>query len=290
MSAPDVGAARAALFTPGNRSDRFARAAASGADALILDLEDAVAAAEKDRAREGVLAHFAGDFRSGLASGQMAGLRINNVHTAAGLRDLAALADARIAPDFVMLPKLESAFEVRLAARHIARRTALVCAIESARGLEAAIEIARADPRVRALAMGGADLAVSLRAENAWEALLFARSRLVQAAAAAGIGLLDSPHFELADEAGLAESSRRARALGFTGRLAVHPRQVPVIQAAFTPTPEEVARAERIVAALAAAGGNVCELDGEMVEGPIVRAAERILAAARSRSVSGGPR
>lgn len=278
MTAADVGAARAALFTPGNRPDRFAKAAASGADALILDLEDAVAATEKERAREHVLAHFAGDFRRGLAPGQVAGLRVNNVHTAAGLRDLVALADSRVAPDFVVLPKVESAFEVRLAARHIARGTALVCAIESARGLEAAVEIAGADPRVRALAMGGADLALSLRADNAWEPLLFARSRLVQAAAAAGVGLLDSPHFDLGDDAGLAETSRRAKALGFTGRLAVHPRQVPVIQAAFMPSPAEIARAERIVAALAAAGGNVCELDGEMVEGPIVRAAERVLA------------
>jgi citrate lyase beta subunit len=287
MSTSHVGHTRAALFTPGNRPERFAKAAASGADALIFDLEDAVAAGEKARAREAVIAHFAGDFRRGLAAGQVAGLRVNNVHTADGLRDLLALAEARVVPDFILLPKAESAFEVLLAARHLSGPQAgipLVCAIESARGLEAALDVARASPRVGALALGGADLAVDLRAENAWEPLLFARSRLVQAAAAAGVGALESPHFDLGDDAGLAESSRRAKSLGFTGRLAVHPRQVPLIHSAFMPSAEEIARAERIVAALEAAGGNVCELDGEMVETPIVKAAQRVLALARISS------
>jgi citrate lyase beta subunit len=286
MGAIDVGHARAALFTPGNRPERFGKAAATGADALIFDLEDAVAAGEKDKARDVVIAHFAGEFRTALAAGQAAGVRINNAHTAAGLRDLLALAESHVVPDFVVLPKVESAFEVLLAARHLSGAQAgipFVCAIESARGLDGAVAVAGASPRVRALALGGADLAVDLRADNAWEALLFARSRLVQAAAASGIGVIDSPHFDLSDDAGLAGSSRRAKALGFTGRLAVHPRQVPVIQSAFMPTPEEVARAERIVAALDAAGGNVCALDGQMVEGPIVHAAHRVLALARRR-------
>jgi len=283
MAASDIAHARAALFTPGNRAERFTKAAATGADALILDLEDAVAATDKDRARETVVAHFSGDFHAGLVAGQSMGLRVNNAHTPAGLRDLLALADSRIVPDFVLLPKVESPFEVLLAARHLSGAQAaipLLCAIESARGLEAAVDIARASPRVRALALGGADLAVDLRAEVAWEPLLFARSRIVQAAAAAGIGVLDSPHFDLVDDSGLAAASRRAKSLGFTGKLAVHPRQVPVIQSAFMPTPEEIARAERIVAALEAAGGNVCELDGQMVEGPIVTAAQRVLALA----------
>jgi citrate lyase beta subunit len=286
MALLDIGHARAALFTPGNRPERFAKAAATGADALIFDLEDAVAAGEKDRARDAVIAHFAGDFRKGLTADQAAGVRINNAHTSAGLRDLLALAESRAAPDFVLLPKVESAFEVLLAARHLAGTQAsipLVCAVESARGLDAAIDIACASPRVRALSLGGADLAVDLRADASWESLLFARSRLAQAAAAAGVGLLDSPHFDLSDDEGLADSSRRVKALGFTGRLAVHPRQVPVIQSAFMPTPDEVARAERIVAALDAAGGNVCELDGQMVEGPIVQAAHSVLALARRR-------
>jgi len=280
----DLSHCRALLFTPGNRPDRFARAAATGADALILDLEDAVAAPAKDDARATVVAHFRGDFRAGLAPHQLKGLRVNNIHTSAGVRDLDALVSSGVAPDFVLLPKVESAFEVRLYARHLEggqAGIALGCLIESARGLEAAMEIAQADPRVRVLAFGGVDLAADLRAELAWEPLLYGRSRLVQAAASAGLGLLDVPHLALDDEAALAAECARVKALGFTSKLAIHPKQVAPILAAFTPTAAEIDRAARMVAALEQAGGNAVEFEGKMLEGPVVKAAQRVLALAR---------
>jgi len=280
----DLSHCRALLFTPGNRPDRFAKAAATGADALILDLEDAVAAPAKDDARATVVAHFRGDFRAGLAPHQLKGLRVNNIHTPAGVRDLDALVSSGVAPDFVLLPKVESAFEVRLYARHLEGGQAGIafgCLIESARGLEAAMEIAQADPRVRVLAFGGVDLAADLRAELAWEPLLYGRSRLVQAAASAGLGLLDVPHLALDDEAALAAECARVKALGFTSKLAIHPKQVAPILAAFTPTAAEVDRAARMVAALEQAGGNAVEFEGKMLEGPVVKAAQRVLALAR---------
>jgi len=280
----DLSHCRALLFTPGNRPDRFARAAATGADALILDLEDAVAAPAKDDARATVVAHFRGDFRGGLAPHQLKGLRVNNIHTSAGVRDLDALVSSGVAPDFVLLPKVESAFEVRLYARHLEGGQAGIafgCLIESARGLEAAMEIAQADPRVRVLAFGGVDLAADLRAELAWEPLLYGRSRLVQAAASAGLGLLDVPHLALDDEAALAAECARVKALGFTSKLAIHPKQVAPILAAFTPTAAEIDRAARMVAALEQAGGNAVEFEGKMLEGPVVKAAQRVLALAR---------
>ena len=281
---PDLSHCRALLFTPGNRPERFAKAAATGADALILDLEDAVAAPAKDDARATVVAHFRGDFRAGLAPHQLKGLRVNNIHTPAGVRDLDALASSGVAPDFVLLPKVESAFEVRLYARHLEGGQAGIafgCLIESARGLEAAMEIAQADPRVRVLAFGGVDLAADLRAELAWEPLLYGRSRLVQAAASAGLGLLDVPHLALDDEAALAAECARVKALGFTSKLAIHPKQVAPILAAFTPTAAEIDRAARMVAALEQAGGNAVEFEGKMLEGPVVKAAQRVLALAR---------
>lgn len=280
MTTTDPAHCRVFLFTPGNRPDRFAKAAATGADALILDLEDAVAQGGKEDARATVVAHFRGDFRAGLAAHQAKGLRVNNVHTSAGLHDLAALVAAGARPDFVVLPKVESGFEVRLVARHLPG-VALVCTIESARGLEAALEIAQADPAVRALAFGGVDLAGDLRAELAWEPLLYARSRLVQAAASAGIAALDVPSLVLDDDAGLRTECGRARSLGFSGKLAIHPKQVGPILASFTPSEAEVARAERLVAALERAGGNAVEFEGKMLEGPVVRAAQRVLALAR---------
>ena len=281
---PDLSHCRALLFTPGNRPERFAKAAATGADGLILDLEDAVAAPAKDDARATVVAHFRGDFRAGLAPHQLKGLRVNNIHTPAGVRDLDALVSSGVTPDFLLLPKVESAFEVRLYARHLEGGQAGIafgCLIESARGLEAAMEIAQADPRVRILAFGGVDLAADLRAELAWEPLLYGRSRLVQAAASAGLGLLDVPHLALDDAAALAAECARVKALGFTSKLAIHPKQVAPILAAFTPTAAEVDRAARMVAALEQAGGNAVEFEGKMLEGPVVKAAQRVLALAR---------
>lgn len=287
MSTLDLGFVRSALFTPGNRPERFAKGAASGADALILDLEDAVAESAKDAARRSVIDHFGGGFRATLAPGQLAGLRVNNIHTAAGLRDLEALVSARFTrgagPDFVVIPKVESDAEVRVFERHVPEWVPFMVAIESVRGLEAAHAIA-AVPRVRALAFGGADLAVELRAELAWEPMFAPRARMVQAAAAHCIGCIDVPHVVLDDDAGLVRDAAQVRRLGFTGKLAIHPKQVGPIQAAFSPTPEEIERASGIVAAYEAAGGNVVEYQGRMVEGPIVKAAERVLAIVRRSS------
>ena len=277
MSDHPLANCRSFLFTPGNRPERFAKGAASGADALILDLEDAVSPAAKDLARDSVLDYFSRDFRAGLAPKQLSGLRVNNIHTPAGLRDLTALAASQARPDFVVIPKVESEFEAYLYARHLPATMPLVVAIESVRGLEAAVDLAGVD-RVQALAFGGADLAVELRAELAWEPMYAARARLVQAAAGAGIACVDVPHIVLEQEAELAADCARVRAMGFTGKLAIHPKQIAPIHAAFTPSAVEIERARGMLAAFRSAGGNAVEYQGKMVEGPIVKAAERILA------------
>jgi len=278
-STPDIALCRVLLFTPGNRPDRFAKAAATGADGLILDLEDAVSLTGKDEARTTLIEHFRAGHRRGLAAGQVSGLRVNNIHTPAGVRDLDALVTAGVAPDFILLPKVESAFEVRLYGR-LLPGIPLVCTIESARGLEAAFEIANADPGVRAMAFGGVDLAADLRAELAWEPLLFGRSRIVQAAATAGISAIDVPHVVIDDEAGLRAEATRAKAMGYTAKLAIHPKQVPAVLEVFTPTPAELERARGIVAACEAAGGNVVEYQGKMIDGPVVKSAQQLLARA----------
>jgi citrate lyase beta subunit len=277
---PAVDLARAFLFTPGNRPERFAKGLASGVDALILDLEDAVAPQAKAEARAAVLHHFSARQPG---PGPLCGLRVNSIRTAAGVSDLDALLASAAVPDFLVLPKVESAFEVQLYTallRGPQERIALVCGIESVAGLENALAIAAAHPRVRSLAFGGADLAAEQRSSLSWEALYLARARLVQAAAAAAIGVVDVPQIALDDEAGLQRHCERIRDLGFTGKLAIHPRQVKVIQEAFTPSEEEIRRSSAIVEAFRQAHGNVVEFEGRMVEGPIVKAAERILARA----------
>lgn len=267
----DLGACCVLLFTPGNRPERFAKAAASGADGVILDLEDAVSLPDKAAARATLVDYF--------SKNQTCGMRVNNIHTPAGVADLNALVTSGAKPAFVVLPKVESAFEVRLYAQLL--KLPLLATVESARGLEAATEIANADPLVQALAFGGADLAVDLRAELAWEPMLWGRGRVAQAAATAGISAIDVPHVALDDEAGLRSDAVRVKAMGFSAKLAIHPKQVGPLLEIFTPTAAELERAAAIVAAYDKAGGNVVEYQGKMVEGPIVKSAQRLLALAR---------
>jgi citrate lyase beta subunit len=277
MQTPDIALARSILFVPGHRPDRFAKALATGADAVVIDLEDAVPPGEKAAARQAVLA------RPAAPAGVALGVRMNPLPTPEGIADLAALLECAAPPDFLMLPKAEAAAEVSIVARAFVRHTRppqLVALIESAEGLAHAAAIA-AVPGCAALGFGGVDLSADLGCAVAWEPLLPHRAALVVAAARAGRALLDVPFLALDDEAGLAEETRRVQALGFTAKLAIHPRQVAVIQGVLTPTAEEVARARRIVAAMEQAEGGVCVVDGKMVDMPVLRAANRVLARAR---------
>ncbi|HEX8928032.1 MAG TPA: aldolase/citrate lyase family protein [Actinomycetota bacterium] len=269
-------ARRSWLFTPATRPDRFARAGEAGADVLIIDLEDAVAPGDKDRARAAALAHL----DAGRGTAPIQALRVNGLRTRAGLDDLRLLLESRSGPDAVILPKVETPDEPRLADAWLAEagsRAAQVALIESARGLEAAPGIARSTPRLSALMFGAADLAADLGAPAAWEPLLYARSRVVAAAAAAGIGAIDAPYFDLKDQAGLEAELRAAVALGFAAKAAIHPGQVAAINAALTPSAAAVAEAREILAQNEAGVGVV---GGRMVDEAVARRARRILAAA----------
>ncbi|MFC4010494.1 HpcH/HpaI aldolase/citrate lyase family protein [Nonomuraea purpurea] len=259
------------LYVPGDRPERFAKAAASGADVVIIDLEDAVAPARKDEARANAVAYL----RERPAEGQVH-VRINDLATARGREDLAAVGQLA---DGVRVPKVESA-EVLDA---IAGAPAYAL-LESAAGLVNARAIA-AHPSVAGIALGEQDLAaeLSITDENAMNHL---RLQAVIAAAAAGLPPVPmSVYPNVQDEAGLLASSRAGRALGLFGRTAIHPRQIPVIRRAFRPTEEEAARAAEIVEAARAAEqaglGAVALPDGRFVDAPIVARARRTVALAR---------
>lgn len=267
------------LFTPGTRPERFEKTPASGADGIIIDWEDAVPAPEKDRVRAGTIAWLAQRGRVGLPPFVTA-VRVNDLRSAHGRADLDALNAAALRLDAVVLPKVESAAEVHEAGRKLFGAPRLVCLIETVLGVRHAAEIAAASPQVAALAFGGFDLSAETGGEPTWDALLWPRTQVVHAAAAAGVLALDQPFIELENEAGLAEECARVRALGFAGKLAVHPRQCAAIKAAFQPPPAQVERAQRIVAAFAAAQGNVAAIDGQMIDVPMYRSAQRVLARA----------
>ena len=267
---------RSWLFTPATRPERFGKAAAAGADVLILDLEDSVAPADKDRARATALEHLAS-----AAAGRIAhALRMNGVETRVGVADLRALLDSRTSPDYLILPKTESADHLKRLDQQLTaagNTVRLVAQIESAHGLAAVDEIAAATPRLAALMFGAADMAADLGAATAWEPLLYSRSALVAAGARCQVPAIDAPFFDLRDGDGLWQEVARSVALGFAGKCAVHPAQIGPINAALTPTAEAIAEARAILAENAKGVGAV---NGRMVDEAVARNARRVLAAA----------
>jgi (S)-citramalyl-CoA lyase len=267
------------LFVPGTRPDRFAKALAAGPDMVTVDLEDAVLPAHKDAARERAMGLFDGPREDRIERV----LRINGLRTIFGLEDLLAVARHPSPPDAVMLPKVESADEVAIVAavlERAARPVGLHVIIESNRGLEAALAIAGAAGSIRSLLFGAVDMAAELGATLDFAAMLYARGRVVHAAASHGLDAIDVPYLDLADEAGLTDECRRVQALGFTGKAAIHPRQLAPINAVFTPGPERIAHAHKVVAAFEASADGLAVVDGKLIEAPVVRSARRTLAIA----------
>ncbi|GAA4635465.1 CoA ester lyase [Actinoallomurus vinaceus] len=271
------------LYVPADRPDRVAKALATDADVVILDLEDAVAPARKDEARQHVADLLADPPRP-------VQVRVNDVRTLWGRADLAALRELLPATEGVRLPKIESMEQVREIAA-LVPGTALHLLLESALGVERAHELATADPAVASVGLGEADLKADLGVTDE-AGLAWARSRIVVAARAAGLPApVQSVHPDVRDLDGLAASCRLGRALGFRGRAAIHPAQLPVIAEAYRPTPEEVAAARRIVAAYeegqATGTGAVALPDGGFVDIAVVRQARAVLAE-DDRIVNGG--
>ena len=272
---------RCVLFFPGTRPDRYAKALATGADRVCLDLEDAVAPDAKGEAR----AHAVAILESGADTSRLI-VRINHPATREGRADLSSLTRALDGgaprPAAVMVPKVGSATELARVRSDLAGGDVpLVAMIETARGLAAVEKIAEADG-VGMLLFGGVDLSTELGSTTAWDALLYARSRVVHAAALAHVGAIDFPWLDAADPHGLVEEATAVRTLGFRGKAAIHPSQVATIQGVFWPTAAEVERAHRIVEAAEASADGVFLLDGVMVDRPVVEAARRVITLAEA--------
>jgi citrate lyase beta subunit len=259
------------LFVPGSRPDRFEKALASGADCVCIDLEDAVAPDAKAAARAAALTALeAGDPRLAV--------RINGIATVDGLRDLIALDGLVAPPPLLFIPMVESAREVAIAAAVLGLgERQMVPLIESSSALRNAHHIAAA-PGVAAMMFGGGDLSAQLGVELAWEPLAAARAQFVLACGGAGVGLIDVPFVKLDDEAGLEEEAARSKALGFTAKAAIHPAQVGPISRIFRPSETELAEARTALDAFRAGGGKVIRHRGRMLEAPIIRRYQAIVA------------
>ncbi len=278
---------RSFIFCPGTRPEMFPKALRSGADIVCVDLEDAVAPAEKAAARDQTLALFEGhqgeDGDNESEDDVERIVRVNCLRTPEGMADVQAVLACARPPPALMLPKVKGPEEVRGLAdlldefKHACR---LHVIIETNEGLEAAQEIARASERIAALFFGGVDMAADLRCASSWPALAYARSRTVHAAATAGLDVIDVPYLELDDLEGMRREAEAAAELGFVGKGAIHPKQIPILNAIFTPDEAAVERARRIVAAFEEGDTGLLVIDGKLIERPVLRSMYRILAIA----------
>ena len=279
---------RSLLFVPGDRPERFAKAAASGADAIILDLEDSVSLANKDAARHAIADYLAGPREVFTL------VRVNPLDGHLTAADVAAIIAAR--PDAIMLPKAEGAPSIAqldtIMRSELPRDASLPPILPIATETAAAVftlgSYREAKERLLGLTWGAEDLPAAIGATTSREAdgsytapYDVARALTLFAAHAAGVAAIDTVFPAIKDEAGLAAYAARARRDGFTGMMAIHPAQVEAINAAFTPSAEEVSRAQAIVDAFAAHPGvGVLQVDGKMVDAPHLKQAKHILSLA----------
>ncbi len=267
---------RCVLFFPATRPDRYEKALASGVDAVCVDLEDAVALDDKDRGRAEAVVLL--EAREPCDAATI--VRVNAYGSPFGRADLDALCAASAAPDAIMLPKVdgpEDVLAVEGALQEGGLRVPLIPMIETARGLAAVEEIATCSSSSSALLFGGVDLSTELGASIGWDELLYARSRVVHAVALGGIDAIDMPFLDVSSAEELEAEAVAVKRLGFTGKAAIHPSQVGIIQERFAPSEDEIARARMLIDAYEAEGGNAFLLDGVMVDRPVIEAAHKIL-------------
>ena len=271
---------RSFIFTPGLKPEMYPKALASGADIVCVELEDGIAPKDKAEARTNAIALFS---EPQADDGVERMVRINCLREAFGIADVQAILETDTPPPALMLPKVRTAEEVVMLDDLLAERghaTRLHVIIETNAGLERAFDIAHCSDRIDALFFGGVDMAAELRCENAWEPLLYARSRVVHAAAAAGVDVIDVPYLDLEDPDGMVVAAQQAKALGFSGKGSIHPKQIAALNEVFTPSEAEIARARRIIQTFEEADTGLVVIDGKLIEKPVLRDMHRIVSIA----------
>lgn len=258
----------------------FPKALASGTDIVCVELEDGIAPKDKDEARKRALILFK---QPQVDDGVERIVRINCLRDAFGLADVTAILETDTPPPALMLPKVRTPDEIVWLDDLLTERghdTRLHIIIETNAGLENVFEISRASDRIDALFFGGVDMAAELRCQNAWEPLLYARSRVVHAAAGAGLDVIDVPYLDLEDPGGMEREAILARDLGFSGKGSIHPKQIAALNKVFTPDEEAIARARRIIKTFEEADTGLVVIDGKLIEKPCLRDMHRIVAIA----------
>ena len=271
---------RSFIFSPGLKPDMFPKALACGTDIVCVELEDGIAPKDKDEARKHALALFE---QPQADDGVERIVRINCLRDSFGLADVQAVLTTDTPPPALMLPKVKTPDEVVWLDDLLTERghtTRLHVIIETNAGLEAVYDIAKSSRRIDALFFGGVDMAAELRCKNAYEPLLYARSRIAHAAAGNGLDVIDVPYLDLEDPEGMRREAGLVRDLGFSGKGSIHPKQIAILNEVFTPSAEQIAHARRILKTFAEANTGLVVIDGKLIEKPVLRDMQRIIAIA----------
>ncbi|MDC0074263.1 CoA ester lyase [Alphaproteobacteria bacterium] len=277
MNHPKIELNRSYLFVPANRPERFSKAVNSGADVVIIDLEDAVPSDEKNLARQTVFKFFEENVKFSIP----VYLRVNSMKNIHGLKDVIALTECNNLPFGIVIPMVDSPEEVSWYDnyfKNISSNLKYIIVIETAIGLENVESIAFSSDNIFALGFGSADYTSQTGSNLDWDSLLYARSKVVNAAAMAGIYPVDGVWPDIKDSEGLEYETKKVSLLGFNGKMAIHPSQIIEIHKGFKPSSKEIEFAKKVVSVYENSGGGVITVEGKMIDEPLVVSARKIIA------------
>ena len=275
---------RSFIFTPGLKPEMYPKALKSGTDMVCIELEDGIAPQDKEIARNLALKLFQEKQEN---DGVERILRINCLREKFGIDDVQAILSTPNHPPALMIPKVKKPDEIVILDNLLSEKghhCRIHVIIETNEGLENAYQIANCSNRIDALFFGGVDMSAELRCENKWEPLLYARSRIVHAAASAGIDAIDVPYLDLEDLEGMRKEAILAKELGFSGKGSIHPKQIPILNDVFTPSELSIKKAQKIVSVFEKANTGLVVIDGKLIEKPVLREMYRILSIAKKIS------
>ncbi len=252
---------RATLFVPANRPDRYAKALATAADLVCIDLEDGTADSAKESARDSLVRFLS----TGNYAGERLSVRINDPTSELGEQDIQAINATGKALALMLIPKTEELSTIETMTKRCPSVRSLMVLIETAKGLSNVFELAAHD-NVSAVGFGSADWSTQIGCAMEWDPLLYPRSIIVHAAVQGGARPIDGAWLDLDDEDGFVSDCHRLRALGFKGRIALHPKQVGSIEYIFSPADDEIERAKQIIAAAARYKDGAFQLDGLIID------------------------
>jgi len=269
---------RSFIFCPGNRPDMIPKALKSGADMVCIDLEDAIIPEHKSLSRiETVKAFEDIDYPKGVETL----IRINDVNSEDGKKDIDLILNANNTASGLMLPKIQTIEEIITLENKIKEKNKelnLHIIIETNQGLENAWSIAHSSSLIKSLLFGGVDMSADLGCNGDWFSLLYARSRVVHAASGAGIDSIDVPFLDLEDMEGMNIEAQKSKNLGFSGKGSIHPKQIEQLNKVFTPSEEEIAYANKVIKAFNNASDGLVVVDGKLIEKPVLRTALKTIA------------